>query len=104
MAVLYISEFTYLGQAGPGVSQFPVAAPLTPPVAEQDVSIGSTSAASSAFNALTTFIMVNTDENCCLAFGTAPVAVITAHRMGANETRFYAVKPGEQIAVIAATM
>lgn len=93
MATLYITEFAVMSLAA--------MAPQTPPVAEQDVAIGGSSVASNPFNASTRFIMVNCDAACSLAFGSAPVAVTTAHRMAANETRFYGVQPGQEVAVIA---
>ena len=49
--------------------------------------------------------MINTDQPCSVAWGTAPVAVATAQRLGANETRFYGVPPGGgfKVAVITNT-
>lgn len=101
MATLYITECAYIATtafAG-DVAQ----APSMPPIAEQHLTINTT-VASAAFNAATRFIMVNADAACSLAFsadGTDPTAVVTAHRMGANETRFYGVNPGGKIAVVA---
>ena len=104
MATLYITEFANAamgGLIGP-TSSAPLAAPLTPPVAEQSVGIGGSSNASLAFNAFTTFVMVNCDTACSLAWGPVsepPVAVTTAQRMGPNETRFYGVPKGQNYAV-----
>ena len=102
MSTLYITEFadaTMAGLISPS-PLFPIPAPMTPPVAEQNVTIGMSSTQSAAFNAETTFIMVNCDAACSLAFGADPTAVATAQRMGANETRFYGVVPGQKLAVI----
>ena len=96
MATLYITEFTGLGSIGTTAPQVPP----TPPAAEQHVTIGSSSTQSAAFGGTTHMVMVNTDAACSLAFGANPTAVATAHRMAANETRFYAVYPGELLAVI----
>lgn len=98
MATLYISEFVTMGNAS--------MAPLVPAIVEQHVQIGSSSVLSSPFNKNTKIVMVNCDTACCLAWGPAsvsPVAVTTSQRMGANETRFYNVPPGYELAVIAAT-
>jgi hypothetical protein len=74
-----------------------------PSIANQNVAITAGSLSSAAFNALTTYVMISTDSVCSLAFGTAPTAVTTAHRMAANETRFYTIPndAGYKVAVIA---
>ena len=103
MATLYVTEFaagTVAGLVGSVTTEFPVPAPMTPPVAEQHIAIGAGSLPSAAFNADTAFVMVNCDATCSLAWGAAPVAVATAQRMAANETRFYGVVPGQKVAVI----
>lgn len=100
MAVLYITEYKALAQT---VIRQNVAAPGAYAVAEQHLAIGASSVASAAFNTATTYIMVHTDAICSLAFGPTPTAVATAHRMAANETRFYGVNPGDKIAVITNT-
>ena len=66
---------------------------------EQSFAISVTSAMStnSGWTTGTRFIQVNTDTACFLKFGgsTATItATISAHRMGANETRFYGVNEG----------
>lgn len=103
MAVLYVSEYVYLAQAAPGPSGYPLAAPAEPSVAEQNVPIGGSSTQSAAFNAQTTFVMINCDEACSVAFGTNPTAATTAKRLAANETRFFGVPAGKsyKVAVIA---
>ena len=103
MATLYITEFadgTLAGVVGSPSPQFPIPAPMTPPVAEQHVGISDSSTQSAAFNAATTFVMVATDAICSLAWGDNPTAVATAQRMAANEVRFYGVVPGQKLAVI----
>ena len=95
MATLYITEFQSPSQN--------FLAPQTPPVAEQHVAISGSSTQSAAFNALTTFVMVETDAICSLAWGADPTAVTTAQRMNANEVRFYGVVPGQKLAVIVNT-
>lgn len=98
MATLFITELAVLGFDARGNE---VLAPSVPVANEQIVPISGVSAASQPFVSTTRFIMVNTDTACCLAWGKTPTAVTTAHRMGANETRFYTVSPGDSLAVIA---
>lgn len=98
MAFIYITEYTDLGGTGGG-SQ--VVAPFAASdLAEQQVPVGVASVQSAPFQNCTRFVMINTDTTCSLAFGTDPVAVPTAHRLAANETRFYAVQGGTMVAVI----
>lgn len=100
---LYINEYDKLGIVGP--NQTVVQAPYAIPIATQQVSIGGTSTASSAFNAATVLVMLHASAACSLAWGTAPTAVATAEMMGAGETRFYVVpKTGTyKVAVITNT-
>lgn len=101
MAVLYITEFANAAMAGlvNVTPSFPLPAPLVPGVVEQHVAIGGGSVASAAFDPTTTFVMVNCDVACSLAWGANPTAVTTAQRMGANETRFYGVPAGSNLKV-----
>ena len=98
MSTLFVTELISLGFDPHGGA---VLAPQVPAAKDQVVAIGGASAVSAPFGAGTKFVMINTDTACCLAFGTAPVALTTAHRMGANETRFYSTRPGDSVAVIA---
>lgn len=100
MATLYITEVSQLGLDYFG-KELPVA--KMPPLAEQEIGIGGASQQSAAFGPTTHFVLVHTDSICSLAFGSNPAAVTTAHRMPANETRFYGVNPGDRIAVISNT-
>jgi|SRR6267154_2354170 len=100
MATLYITELKSIIFAGNQAVLAPASNTIT---AEQDVAIGGSSVQSAAFAATTNFVMVNCDSACSLAWGANPTAVTTAHRLGANETRFYGVIPGQKLAVIANT-
>lgn len=108
MATLYITEFTSASMAGLGsiTNSYPIPAPSVDTInAEQHVQISASSVLSNPFNDLTTFVMVNCDAACSLAWGpttAAPVAVATSQRLGANETRFYGVPKGKkwEVAVI----
>lgn len=111
MATLYITEFTSGTMAGLGsvTASYPIPAPAVNSInAEQHVQISGASVLSNPFNDLTTFVMVNCDSACALAWGpttSPPTAVATSQRLGANETRFYGVPVGKkwEVAVIAAT-
>lgn len=108
MAVLYITEFSNAAMAGliSPTTAFPLPAPLVSGddtvMVEQHVTISGSTTQSAAFAATTTFVMLNCDVACSLAWGTNPMAVATAQRMGANETRFYGVPKGAgyKVAVI----
>lgn len=104
MATLYVTEFArqgrdlagYLNQNG---------APEQPPVAEQTVAIGASSAASNAFNASTAIVRLHTDAICSVEFGASPTASATKMRMAAGQTEYFAVTPGSgfKVAVITNT-
>lgn len=96
MAVVYIAEFagTYADHGRGGSAAF------APPVAEQTIAIGGASAPSAAFNTGTTLIRVHTDAICSIKIGTAPTASATTSRLAAGQTEYYAVRPGDKIAVI----
>lgn len=96
MANAYVTEYVALARDG---FNFHIAAGLEPAIAEQKVTY-TTTTQSAAFNALTRFIMVHVDAVSHLAFGDNPTAATTAHRIAANETRFYGVQPGQKIAFV----
>lgn len=111
MAVLYITELESLGTPSEG-GHLPVA--HMPPVAEQTLGISGSSAASSAFNAATRFVRLETDTNCSIAFGAAPTAqsVSTTQtgsgasgtaRLAAGIPEYFAVTPGMKVAAITTT-
>lgn len=107
MATLFITEFASIGAVQfDAAIQAPSAASG---VTEQaGVTISGSSTLSAAFGTNSRFIMVSTDTDCSLAFGTQasdgtwnnPTAVATKHRMFANTTRFYVTNPGQKLAVI----
>lgn len=103
MAVLFVTEFARQGRDANGVSVFAVAE--EPPVADQTVAIGATSAQSNAFNAGTYLVRVHTDAICSIAFGTNPTASATTRRMAANTTEYFGVPAGKsyKVAVITNT-
>lgn len=108
MAILYITECESLAIPGEG-GNMQIA--HMPPVAEQTLAIGGSSASSSAFNTSTRFVRVETDAICAIAFGSAPTAAAAVGtgtasgtlRMNANTVEYFGVSPGHKIAVIATT-
>jgi len=79
-----------------------IAAGMEPSVAEQTMTVSGTSAPSAAFNEQTSFVMVHAQEAVCLKWGTGtPVAVTTAQRMAAGETRYVGVPAGKGFKVAA---
>ena len=94
MATLYITEFSGLYAKGNQTGQMAI----TPPIAEQTVSIGMSSAASAAFNKATNLIRVHTDAICSITFG--PTATSASLRMAVSQTEYFAVQAGGVISVI----
>lgn len=88
---LFITEYASLAS---DTFDSRIAAAQEPALAEQQLTISGSSAASAAFNARTSFVMLHAQEATCLKWGTAPTAVTTAQRMGAGETRFVGVPVG----------
>lgn len=99
-ATLYISEFASpVSQVGTVTSQsFP-----QPALTDQTVAISGSSAQSAAFNASTHAVMVECDTDCSVIIGANPTATTTNYLMGDGIPYFFAVVPGQKIAVIANT-
>ncbi len=104
MATLYITEFSGLGQFNSQIFQN---APACPPLADQKLTITTTSTASTTFSANTHLIQVETDAICSLAFSTTTDSTVSATtsamRLAAGETRLYGVNPGFSVAVVTNT-
>ena|SRR6266851_6432303 len=101
MSTLYISEFSRLIADATGKE---VAAPdFNYLIAEQRVTISGTHAESAALNSMTRFVLIATDVVCSIAYGPAPAAVNTAHRLAANESRFYGATAPNLFSVISNT-
>jgi orotate phosphoribosyltransferase len=100
MAKVYIAEFSGTkvieGRGAAGISS-------EPPLAEQTVAIGGTTAQSAAFNAGTNMIRVHTDAICSIAIGADPTATANTRRMAAGSTEYFGVTPGHKVAVITNT-
>ena len=102
MATVYITEYARQGRDASG---FQMVVADEPPVANQTVAIGGSSAQSSAFNALTRFVRISTDAVCAIEFGAHPTATTSTRRMPANTTEYFAVPQGAsyKVAVITNT-
>ena len=106
MAVLYITEFSTITTPLTFASG-PVQCPYIGmgAIAEKTIALTTASTTCSTFSANCRFIMVNTDTASFLAFSpnsTGATATTSAHRMGANETRFYGVNPGGNMSAVIA--
>lgn len=99
MATLYVTEFAAISSDLAG--NLTPTIPLTPPLVEQEVTIQSSSTQSTPFGTNTRFIMVCGDTDCFLAFGADPTSsgTTSGHYLPAKVTRFYAVIPGQELAV-----
>lgn len=100
MALIDITEYSELAVTGAG---FKVMAGQEPSLKNQQVSIGGTSAQSTAFGDTTRFVRIHTDSACRVAIGTNPTASSTSMRIGAGGTEYLGVMPGLKLAVIATT-
>lgn len=94
---LYVTEYSDLGQTVRGAAQVA----KEPVIAEQVVDYSGGVAASSAFNAATTYVRVHTDSVCSIAFGTAPTATTSNRRLPADTTEYFAVPVGSSYKVSA---
>lgn len=100
MADFYITEYHALGADANGR---PILCGVEPNVAEQVISNPAASTqATNALNALTCFVQIHATAVGHILVGVNPTAVITKGRIGAGETRFFAVQPGANPMKIAA--
>lgn len=98
-ATMYVTEF--LGP--PSVTVYYQAAPM-PAVAQSTVAIAGASAQSAAFSSTTKLVRVHCDVICNITVGgTNPVATTSTLRLAAGQTEYFAVSPGDKVAVIAGT-
>lgn len=97
-ATLYISEFAngVSTIASQEAQIFP-----QPAITDQTVAITASSVQSAAFNSKTHAIMVECDADCSIAIGSNPTATTSNFLVGDGLPYFFAVGPGQKIAVIA---
>ena len=98
MATLQITEFEKLGNViGSGAAQV---APLDLALATQTVTISGTSAQSTALNARTKYVRLETDTRCAVTAGADPTATATMTALDANSPEYFAVAGTLKIAAI----
>lgn len=100
MAFAYITE--YFQQPRDGMS-LGIPAGREPSITVQKIAIGAGSIQSAAFDARTTFIAINVDATCSVAFGANPTATTANTRIPQDGTQFFGVSAGLKVAVIANT-
>lgn len=100
MAFAYITE--YLRQPLDGISRV-LPAGQEPAVTVQKIAIGAGSVQSAAFNEKTTFVAINVDATCSVAFGENPTATTSGARIPTDGTMYFGVFPGHKVAVISNT-
>ena len=98
MADFYITEYRNLGRDSTGNM---IAAGFEPNVTEQQIANPVASTQSAALNEQTSFVMIHATAVGHILFGLSPTAVITKGRIGAGETRFYAVQAGQSMKIAA---
>ncbi len=96
MATLYITEYA-------GIMDDRVQIPIEPPLVNQTVAIGASSAQSAPFAATTRVIRISTDAICSVLIGVNPTATASDGRFAANQTEFRGVSGGQILAVITNT-
>ena len=100
MAFVYIRE--YLRQPKDGIGGL-LPAGMEPAITTQKIAISAGSLQSAPFNALTTFVCVQTDAAMSYLFGANPVATAADMRMPLDGTQFFGVRAGDRIAIITNT-
>ena len=100
MANLHITEFDRLAVSANGGPVVQIAS--MPPLAEQVVAIGASSAASSAFNASTRFVCLTPKADCHIQIGATPTATTSLLPLTAGQAYYFGVTPGHKVAVIQA--
>jgi len=102
MANLHITEFsTQARDSAFGSALVPV--PQMPPVAEQTLAIGATSAAcTNGFNAATRFIRLTPKADCYIQIAATPVATTSLLPLTSGQAYDFGVTPGHKVAVIQA--
>jgi hypothetical protein len=78
----------------------PILAPQAPPIAESYLEITPENNVSEPMPGHARFIGLKADADCCLAFGSSPVAKQDYHFMEAGELRYYGCVQGMRVAVI----
>lgn len=98
MATLQITEFESLGNVpGSGAAQV---APLDRVIATQNVTISGASAQSTALNARTRYVRLETDTRCAVTAAPSPTAVAGMTALDANAPEYFSCTGLLKIAAI----
>jgi hypothetical protein len=95
---LFVKEYVVLGNDKKSVAQVP----MEPALVEQtpvDFTSGSTQSA--AFNDATTLVLLESDTDCHITFGTNPTSTTDKEPLKAGVTKYRSVKPGSALKVAA---
>lgn len=95
MAFLYITEYQKYSGSGTNFQ-----AALEPEQANQRVVNTGATTQSTAFGKNTYLIRVHADSICSIEVGANPTATTSSKRLAANQTEYFAVLPGQVLAVI----
>ena len=100
-AFLYVTEF-----AAPQTNPMAPTYPPSPSLADQVVPFGGASSVSAPFGPATRLIRIQTTAVATVKIGIQPAAIAgpigATMRMAANQAEYFSVRPGDQIAVVAA--
>tara|TARA_R110000868_G_scaffold123837_2_gene327653 strand:+ start:3747 stop:4061 length:315 start_codon:yes stop_codon:yes gene_type:complete len=103
MATLWIREYASVGAAPSGLNSGAANLPVVAePGTDQTALTFSTTAASAAFGAATSYIIVVSSVDCHYVVATAPTATTAALKIPANTPWAIGVTAGHKIAAIAA--
>lgn len=94
---LFVTEFSSIRNARSALD--PVAA--VPPLAEQTVAVGGTSAQSAVLNIATGIVRLHALANCCVSFGASPTATVASMRLAAGSTEYFSVTPNSSLKIAA---
>ena len=94
MATLYVTEYS-------GIADGSIQVPISPALKANNVAITANSVQSLEFTENTKLIRVHPDAICSVQITKNPTATTSSKRMAADTTEFFAVRPGDRIAVIA---
>ena len=95
MTTLYVTEYKQMGHAQGNLAQLP----QEPAVAEQAVTF-TTTTASSAFNAETTYVCLRSSGDCHVVFDDAPTATTGSRKLSANTEYYFGVRRGDKVAAV----
>jgi hypothetical protein len=100
MPTLFITEAGHMGKDG---ASDVVPVMQMPALANQAITISSTSAQSAALNAATTIVLLQSDTDCWVVFGANPTATALMMPLPADVERYLGVPKGAGLKIAAIT-